>query len=68
MSTENILLIDDNSKKLGHINQVLDEILKPHGVRVNAWNPVQCDKNPSTNYQKLSKVQSSDGRNQLRPL
>ena len=73
MSTESILLIDDNSKKLGHINLVLDEILKPHGVRVNAWNPVQCDKNPAQiikNYLKFNPVMvvtnydlSSDGLN-----
>ena len=73
MTTENILLIDDNSKKLGRINHALGEILKPQGVRVNAWNPVQCDKNPARiikNYLKHNPVMvvtdydlSSDGLN-----
>ena len=47
MSNENILVIDDNSKNLGHINHELNEILKPQGVSINAWNPNKCDKNPA---------------------
>ena len=47
MANENILVIDDNSKNLGHINHVLNEILKPQGVSINAWNPTECDKDPA---------------------
>ena len=71
MTIENVLLIDDNSKKLGRINHALGKILKPYGVHVNAWNPVQCDKNPAQiikNYLKDNPVMvitdnelSSDG-------
>ena len=47
MTTENVLLIDDNSKYLGNINHALGKILEPQGIRINAWNPVQNDGNPA---------------------
>ena len=59
MTTENVLLIDDNSKYLGNINHALGKILEPQGIRINAWNPVQNDGNPAKvikNYLKEDPV------------
>ena len=55
MSTENILLIDDNSKNLGQLNLELHKLLKPQGISINAWNPVRNDGNPAQIIKKYLK-------------